>query len=69
MIATLRDQSEFSELFIADLLSHNSRIEEDLIDQLFNSSEKPEVLPSEHDGHRLTLRLPIRLTARSSIQP
>jgi hypothetical protein len=26
-------------------------------------------LPSEHDGHRLTLRLPIRLTARSSIQP
>ena len=40
MIATLRDQSGFSELFMADLLSRNSRIEEDLIDQLFNSSEK-----------------------------
>jgi CRP/FNR family transcriptional regulator, cyclic AMP receptor protein len=40
MIATLRDHPEFSELFIADLLSRNSRIEEDLIDQLFNSSEK-----------------------------
>jgi CRP/FNR family transcriptional regulator, cyclic AMP receptor protein len=40
MIATLHDEPEFSELFIADLLSRNSRIEEDLIDQLFNSSEK-----------------------------
>ena len=40
MIATLRDQPNFSELFMADLLSRNSRIEEDLIDQSFNSSEK-----------------------------
>jgi CRP/FNR family cyclic AMP-dependent transcriptional regulator len=40
MIATLHDRPEFSELFMADLLSRNSRIEEDLIDQLFNSSEK-----------------------------
>ena len=40
MIATLRDEPRFSELFMADLLSRNSRIEEDLIDQLFNSSEK-----------------------------
>ena len=40
MIATLRDQPKFSELFMADLLNRNSRIEEDLIDQLFNSSEK-----------------------------
>ena len=40
MIPTLRDQPGFSELFMADLLSRNSRIEEDLIDQLFNSSEK-----------------------------
>jgi CRP/FNR family cyclic AMP-dependent transcriptional regulator len=38
--AVLRDESAFSELFIAYLLSRNSRIEEDLIDQLFNSSEK-----------------------------
>jgi CRP/FNR family transcriptional regulator, cyclic AMP receptor protein len=40
MIATLHDQPDFSELFMADLLNRNSRIEEDLIDQLFNSSEK-----------------------------
>jgi len=40
MIATLHDESEFSELFMADLLDRNSRIEEDLIDQLFNSREK-----------------------------
>ena len=40
MIATMHDQPKFSELFMADLLSRNSRIEEDLIDQLFNSSEK-----------------------------
>jgi CRP/FNR family transcriptional regulator, cyclic AMP receptor protein len=40
MIATLHDEVGFSEMFIADLLNRNSRIEEDLIDQLFNSSEK-----------------------------
>ncbi len=40
MIATMHDEPKFSELFVADLLSRNSRIEEDLIDQLFNSSEK-----------------------------
>jgi CRP/FNR family transcriptional regulator, cyclic AMP receptor protein len=40
MIAALHDQVEFSELFMSYLLSRNSRIEEDLIDQLFNSSEK-----------------------------
>jgi CRP/FNR family transcriptional regulator, cyclic AMP receptor protein len=40
MITALHDHPEFSELFMADLLSRNSRIEEDLIDQLFNSSEK-----------------------------
>ena len=40
MIATLHDQPNFSELFMADLLSRDIRIEEDLIDQLFNSSEK-----------------------------
>ena len=40
MIATIHDKSEFSELFMSYLLTRNSRIEEDLIDQLFNSSEK-----------------------------
>jgi CRP/FNR family cyclic AMP-dependent transcriptional regulator len=40
MLATLHDQPKFSEMFIAYLLTRNGRIEEDLIDQLFNSSEK-----------------------------
>ena len=40
MIATIHDEPEFSELFMSYLLTRNSRIEEDLIDQLFNSSEK-----------------------------
>jgi CRP-like cAMP-binding protein len=40
MIATIHDEPDFSELFMSYLLTRNSRIEEDLIDQLFNSSEK-----------------------------
>jgi CRP/FNR family transcriptional regulator, cyclic AMP receptor protein len=40
MLATIHNEPAFSELFMAYLLSRSSRIEEDLIDQLFNSSEK-----------------------------
>ena len=40
MIALLHEEPDFSELFMAYLLTRNSRIEGDLIDQLFNSSEK-----------------------------
>jgi CRP-like cAMP-binding protein len=40
MMATLHDQPAFSEVFVAYLLTRISRIEEDLIDQLFNSSER-----------------------------
>jgi len=40
MIAAIHDEPKFSELFMAYLLTRNSRIEEDLIDQLFNSSER-----------------------------
>lgn len=40
MIAVLHKEAAFSELFMSYLLSHNMRIEEDLVDQLFNSSEK-----------------------------
>jgi CRP/FNR family transcriptional regulator, cyclic AMP receptor protein len=40
MKTTLHEQPLFSELFVAYLLTRNSRIEEDLIDQLFNSSER-----------------------------
>jgi CRP/FNR family cyclic AMP-dependent transcriptional regulator len=40
MLAALASEPRFSEFFMAYLLSRNSRIEDDLIDQLFNSSEK-----------------------------
>lgn len=40
MIRELHNEPAFSELFIAYLLNRNSRVEEDFIDQLFNSSEK-----------------------------
>ena len=36
----IHEEPAFAELFIAHLLARNSRIEEDLVDQLFNSSEK-----------------------------
>ncbi|MBB1091332.1 Crp/Fnr family transcriptional regulator [Rhodopseudomonas pseudopalustris] len=40
MIEMLRTEPQFAELFIRHLLLRNRGIEEDLIDQLFNSSEK-----------------------------
>jgi CRP-like cAMP-binding protein len=40
MVALLHERPEFAESFTAYLLSRNVRIEEDLVDQLFNSSEK-----------------------------
>ncbi len=40
MIRALHDEPAFSEMFVSYLLSRNMRIEEDLVDQLFNSSEK-----------------------------
>jgi len=40
MIRVLHEEPTFSELFMTYLLSRNIRIEEDLVDQLFNSSEK-----------------------------
>lgn len=40
MIATLHREPKFSKMFIAYLLTRNGRVEEDLIDQLFNSSER-----------------------------
>ena len=40
MMRTLHEQSALSDRFIAHMLTRNIRIEEDLIDQLFNSSEK-----------------------------
>jgi CRP/FNR family cyclic AMP-dependent transcriptional regulator len=40
MIVTIHNEPEFSELFMSYLLSRNGRVEEDLIDQLFNSIER-----------------------------
>ena len=40
MIRLLRSQRTFSDRFIAHMLSRNARLEADLVDQLFNSSEK-----------------------------
>src|ERR1039457_2703635 len=40
MIQALRREHTFSDLFVAHLLARNIRYEEDLVDQLFNSSEK-----------------------------
>jgi CRP/FNR family cyclic AMP-dependent transcriptional regulator len=40
MIRALHEEHEFSDRFIAYMLGRNIRVEEDLIDQLFNSSEK-----------------------------
>jgi len=40
MMEALHREHEFSDLFVTYLLSRNIRYEEDLVDQLFNSSEK-----------------------------
>ena len=40
IVRVLHDEPKFSEMFMSYLLSRNSRVEEDLVDQLFNSSEK-----------------------------
>jgi len=40
MIRVLHDEHAFSDRFITHMLARNIRIEEDLVDQLFNSSEK-----------------------------
>lgn len=40
MIQVLQKEPRFSELFLKYVLSYSMRVEEDLVDQLFNSSEK-----------------------------
>jgi CRP/FNR family cyclic AMP-dependent transcriptional regulator len=40
MIRVIHEEPAFSEMFIAHLLARTIRVEEDLVDQLFNSSEK-----------------------------
>jgi CRP/FNR family transcriptional regulator, cyclic AMP receptor protein len=40
VVRVIHDEPEFSDVFIAHLLGRNIRVEADLVDQLFNSSEK-----------------------------
>jgi len=40
MLRLLRDEETFSEQFMAHILSRNNKLQEDLVDQLFNSSER-----------------------------
>ena len=40
IVSTIHTEPAFAELFISHLLARNSRVEADLVDQLFNSSEK-----------------------------
>ncbi|MFZ0707643.1 MAG: Crp/Fnr family transcriptional regulator [Candidatus Korobacteraceae bacterium] len=40
MVRVLHEQHELSDMFVSFLLTRNARIQADLVDQLFNSSEK-----------------------------
>ncbi|MEX2127787.1 MAG: Crp/Fnr family transcriptional regulator [Xanthobacteraceae bacterium] len=40
MLRVLRNEPAFSQMFISHILARNARVEEDLVDQLFNSTEK-----------------------------
>ena len=40
VVQVLHDEPKFSEMFMSYILARNARVEEDLVDQLFNSSEK-----------------------------
>ena len=40
MLRVLRDEPDFSRMFISHILTRTARVEEDLVDQLFNSTEK-----------------------------
>jgi CRP-like cAMP-binding protein len=40
ILQVLKDETAFSQMFVSHILARNARIEEDLVDQLFNSTEK-----------------------------
>ena len=40
ILKVLQDEPAFSQMFISHILARNARVEEDLVDQLFNSTEK-----------------------------
>ena len=40
ILRVLHDEPAFSQMFVSHILARSARIEDDLVDQLFNSSEK-----------------------------
>jgi CRP-like cAMP-binding protein len=40
ILRVLKDEPAFSQMFVSHILARNARVEEDLVDQLFNSTEK-----------------------------
>ena len=40
ILQVLKDEPAFSQMFISHILARNARVEADLVDQLFNSTEK-----------------------------
>jgi CRP/FNR family cyclic AMP-dependent transcriptional regulator len=40
IVRVLHDEPAFSQMFVSHILARNARVEEDLVDQLFNSTEK-----------------------------
>ena len=50
IVRVLHDEPKFSEVFMSYLLARNARVEEDLVDQLFNSSEKRLARAASPDG-------------------
>ena len=40
ILRVLQDEPAFSQMFVSHVLARNARVEEDLVDQLFNSTEK-----------------------------
>jgi CRP-like cAMP-binding protein len=40
IVRVLHDEPTFSRMFVSHILARNARVEEDLVDQLFNSTEK-----------------------------
>ena len=40
ILRVLKDEAAFSQMFVSHILARSARIEEDLVDQLFNSTEK-----------------------------
>jgi CRP/FNR family cyclic AMP-dependent transcriptional regulator len=62
MIRVLHEEPKFSDRFVAYMLKRNVRIEEDLVDQLFNSSEKrlarALLLIARYGAERTTQKIP-----------